>query len=97
MPALEVLQRFRDRSSDAAMVVDEYGGIQGMISLNDLMEAITGDLAVSQGGAGRSYAGMTARGCSMARCRYTKCGTCSRSTTHYQVRRTATMRRWVDS
>ena len=30
------------------MVVDEYGGIQGLISLHDLMEAITGDLAVSQ-------------------------------------------------
>jgi putative hemolysin len=48
MPALEVLQRFRDRASNAAMVVDEYGGIQGLISLHDLMEAITGDLAISQ-------------------------------------------------
>ena len=48
MPALEVLQRFRDRASNAAMVVDEYGGVQGLISLHDLMEAITGDLAVSQ-------------------------------------------------
>src|SRR5918997_3149287 len=44
MPALEVLQRFRDRASNAAMVVDEYGGIQGLICLHDLMEAITGDL-----------------------------------------------------
>src|SRR5688500_20344037 len=48
MPALEVLQRFRDRASNAAMVVDEYGGIRGLIALHDLMEAITGDLAVSQ-------------------------------------------------
>ena len=48
MPALEVLERFRERSSHAAMVVDEYGGIQGLISLHDLMEAITGDLTVSQ-------------------------------------------------
>ncbi|MBA3451279.1 MAG: HlyC/CorC family transporter, partial [Chloroflexia bacterium] len=48
MPALEVLERFRGRSSTAAMVVDEYGGIQGLVSLADLMEAITGDLAVSQ-------------------------------------------------
>jgi putative hemolysin len=52
MPALEVLERFRDRSSDAAMVVDEYGGIQGLVTLNDLMEAITGDLAVSQARSG---------------------------------------------
>jgi putative hemolysin len=48
MPALEVIERFRERPNDAAMVVDEYGGIQGLLSLHDLMEAITGDLARSQ-------------------------------------------------
>jgi putative hemolysin len=48
MPALEVLERFRDRATNAAMVVDEYGGIQGLVSLHDLLEAITGDLEVSQ-------------------------------------------------
>jgi putative hemolysin len=48
MPALEVLERFRGRSGNAAMVVDEFGGIQGLVSLHDLMEAITGDLEVSQ-------------------------------------------------
>jgi putative hemolysin len=48
MPALEVLERFRDRASNAAMVVDEYGGIQGLVTLHDLLEAITGDLEVSQ-------------------------------------------------
>ena len=48
MPALEVLERFRDRGSNAAMVVDEYGGIQGLVTLHDLLEAITGDLEVSQ-------------------------------------------------
>lgn len=48
MPALEVLERFRDRNTNTAMVVDEYGGIQGLLSLHDLMEAITGDLAASQ-------------------------------------------------
>jgi putative hemolysin len=48
MPAFEVLERFRDRASNAAMVVDEYGGIQGLVTLHDLLEAITGDLEVSQ-------------------------------------------------
>lgn len=52
MPALEVLERFRDRSGNAAMVVDEYGGVQGLVSLHDLMEAITGDLAVTQESSG---------------------------------------------
>jgi putative hemolysin len=48
MPALEVLARFRDRPDNAAMVVDEYGGVQGLLSLHDLMEGITGDLSQSQ-------------------------------------------------
>jgi putative hemolysin len=48
MAAFEVLERFRDRGSNAAMVVDEYGGIQGLVTLHDLLEAITGDLEVSQ-------------------------------------------------
>jgi putative hemolysin len=52
MPALEVLERFRDRPGNAAMVVDEYGGIQGLVSLHDLMEAIIGDLAVTQATSG---------------------------------------------
>lgn len=42
MPAIEVLERFRDRPDTAAMVVDEYGGIQGLLSLHDLVDAITG-------------------------------------------------------
>lgn len=48
MPALEVVERFRNHPHAAAMVVDEYGGIQGLLSLHDLMEAITGDLSTSE-------------------------------------------------
>ena len=48
MPALEVLERLRDRPLAAAMVVDEYGGMQGIVTLHDLVEAITGELAPSQ-------------------------------------------------
>jgi putative hemolysin len=44
MPALDVVKRFQRRPNTAAMVVDEYGGIQGLLSLHDLVEAITGDL-----------------------------------------------------
>lgn len=50
LPALEVLERFRDRSVNVAMVVDEFGGVQGLLSLHDLLEAITGDLAPSAPG-----------------------------------------------
>lgn len=48
MPALEVVERFRHHPHAAAMVVDEYGGIQGLLSLHDLMEAITGDLSTPE-------------------------------------------------
>jgi len=44
MPALDVVKRFQRRPNTAAMVVDEYGGLQGLLSLHDLVEAITGDL-----------------------------------------------------
>ena len=44
MPGLDAVKRFQGRSNTAAMVVDEYGGIQGLLSLHDLVEAITGDL-----------------------------------------------------
>lgn len=44
MPALDVVKRFQQRPNTAAMVVDEYGGLQGLLSLHDLIEAITGDL-----------------------------------------------------
>jgi putative hemolysin len=47
LPALTALERFRDRSVNVAMVVDEFGGVQGLLSLHDLMEAITGDLEPS--------------------------------------------------
>lgn len=47
MPAIEVLERFRDRVDTAAMVVDEYGGIQGLLSLHDLVDAITGGGSVA--------------------------------------------------
>ena len=50
MPALDVVKRFQRRPNTAAMVVDEYGGIQGLLSLHDLIEAITGDLGETQKG-----------------------------------------------
>lgn len=44
MPALDAVKRFQRRPNTAAMVVDEYGGVQGLLSLHDLVEAITGNL-----------------------------------------------------
>jgi putative hemolysin len=42
--ALQLLEQFKRSGIHIALVVDEYGGIQGLATLNDVMEAIVGDL-----------------------------------------------------
>jgi putative hemolysin len=42
--ALKVLEQFKAVGMHMALVVDEYGGIEGLVTLNDLMEAVMGDL-----------------------------------------------------
>jgi putative hemolysin len=42
--ALHVIEQFKQTGIHIALVTDEYGGIEGLVTLNDLMEAIVGDL-----------------------------------------------------
>ena len=44
MKALEVIARLRQDKSPMALIVDEYGSIDGMVTLNDVLEAIVGDI-----------------------------------------------------
>ena len=45
LPAFKVLERFQDGPVALAFVVDEYGSVNGLITLHDVMEAIVGDIA----------------------------------------------------
>jgi putative hemolysin len=40
---LELLDNFRDSDVQMAFVIDEYGEVQGIVTLQDLVEAITGE------------------------------------------------------
>jgi putative hemolysin len=42
--ALRVLEMFKQSGTHIAMIVDEYGVIQGLVTLNDVMEVIIGDV-----------------------------------------------------
>jgi putative hemolysin len=44
MRALPALERFKQTGMHMMLVVDEYGGIEGLVTLIDLLEAIVGDI-----------------------------------------------------
>ena len=43
--ALEVLELFKTSATHLALVVNEYGSIEGLVTTNDILEAIVGDIA----------------------------------------------------
>lgn len=42
--AYQLLEKFKQQRMHCAFIVDEYGSLQGMITLNDILEAIVGDM-----------------------------------------------------
>jgi len=45
MPVLELLLEMRVTRTHMAIVVDEYGGVDGLLTIEDLVEEIVGDIA----------------------------------------------------
>lgn len=42
--AYQVLERFRERKQYVGVIVDEYGGVLGMVTLNDILDVLVGDI-----------------------------------------------------
>lgn len=42
--AYQVMERFKETKQHSCFIVDEYGSLQGMITLNDILEAIVGEI-----------------------------------------------------
>lgn len=44
LSAFQLLEQFKKSRTHMALVIDEYGGLQGIVTLHDILEAILGDL-----------------------------------------------------
>jgi putative hemolysin len=44
MSALDMLERFKQKRTHVAFVIDEHGGFQGLVTTSDILEAIVGDI-----------------------------------------------------
>jgi len=49
MPALQVLEKMKGIRHQMVLVIDEYGGFQGLVTLIDILEAIVGDIPILAG------------------------------------------------
>ena len=44
MNAFKVLEKFKEKQTRIAIVVDEFGAVQGMVTMSDLIEALLGEI-----------------------------------------------------
>lgn len=43
MPVVQLIEQFKSTGTHFAFLVDEYGGIQGLLTLNDILKAVVGE------------------------------------------------------
>lgn len=48
MPALELLEQFKTTRNHTGFITDEYGVMQGVVTFHDILEAIVGELPLSE-------------------------------------------------
>jgi len=44
MPALKALELFKKSGKHVAVIIDEYGSLQGLVTIHDIMESVVGDV-----------------------------------------------------
>jgi putative hemolysin len=49
LTGMELLEHFRASASQMVLVVDEYGEVQGLVTVQDLLESLTGEFAPQRG------------------------------------------------
>ncbi|RJP61155.1 MAG: HlyC/CorC family transporter [Ignavibacteriales bacterium] len=47
--ALTLLEKFKETKNHVAIVIDEYGGIQGLVTVNDIVTQVLGEFPASDG------------------------------------------------
>lgn len=45
IPVLDLLLQMRQRRTHLALIIDEYGGVDGLVTIEDLVETIVGDIS----------------------------------------------------
>ncbi len=48
MPALRVLETFKKAGTEMALVINEYGSVEGLVTLADVMESVVGDVIADE-------------------------------------------------
>ncbi len=52
--ALQLLELFKNAHTHFALVVDEYGSVQGLVTMHDVLEALVGDMPTAGGAEARA-------------------------------------------
>ena len=45
LPIFDLLEAFREAGSHFAAVIDEYGGVEGIVTMSDIVEELIGEIA----------------------------------------------------